>query len=191
MPTLHTPLARTVAAALLSLVCASSALAQVKMQAGLWEMRSKVEGAPGGAMAKNLQRMQAEMAQMTPAKRKAVQDLMAKQGLQMGSDGSTTLKMCVTKEMAARSELPSLQAGNCSQKYGTRVGNTQSFSFSCTNPASQGEGTLTFNGDKFYTSAVTVRTENQGVRDTITMNSQSKFLRADCGAIKPLVLPKG
>jgi Protein of unknown function (DUF3617) len=172
-------------------LCAGSALAQVKMQAGLWEMRSKVVGAPGGAMAKNLERIQTQMANMPPEQRKAVQAMMAKQGIQMGNDGSTTLKMCVTQEMAARSQLPNLQEGNCSQKYAPRVGNAQSFSFSCTNPTSQGEGTLTFNGDKAYTSAVTVRTENQGVQDTITMNAQSKFLSTNCGAIKPMAPPKG
>ncbi|WP_371816986.1 hypothetical protein [Rhodoferax sp. AJA081-3] len=49
---------------------------------------------------------------MPPDQRKMMQDMMAKQGIQMGASGGTgmSIKMCMTQEMIDRNEVTSRQA---------------------------------------------------------------------------------
>ena len=62
--------------------------------------------------------------------------------------------------------------------------------FACTNPPSSGEGTFTFNGSESYTSRMTMRMQEAGKTETTTMNTSGKWLKADCGNVKPPMPPK-
>ena len=113
---------------------------------------------------------------------------MARQGVVLGNDG-VIAKMCITPEMAAKQQLPIQQHGNCSYQHTPAVGNTMAFSFSCTNPKTNGEGSATFAGPTAYTSAMRVTTDATGTSETVNIASSGRWLGADCGAIKPIVLP--
>jgi Protein of unknown function (DUF3617) len=181
------------AAAGVALLCAlgsGTVMAQPLLKSGLWEITSKTtlngQAMPNmGDMLKN----------MSPAQRKQMEAMMAKQGVSMPSaaaDGSTTAKVCMTPQHIAQGALT--QPGgtqNCSQQAVQQIGNTMKFSFVCTQPAAQGEGVATWNSDNTqFTNKVKMRSERNGKPYESEMEGGGKWLGADCGNVKPLPLPK-
>jgi hypothetical protein len=171
------------------LLAAPPALAQ-NLKPGLWEINNKMQSS-SGQMEKAMAESQKQMAAMPPEQRKMMQDMMAKQGLSMGpgAGGNIAVKICMTKEMAERNELPA-QQGDCKTTNSPRSGNTMKMSFACTQPPSSGEGTVTFVSPEAYTMKMTMKSMMQGKPETMTMDGGGKWLSADCGNIKPLALPK-
>jgi hypothetical protein len=173
------------AAAALSIVAAPAGAQALKP--GLWEINNKMGG---GEMDKAMAEMQKELAQMPPAERKQMEEMMAKQGVRLApsAGGGLTARICMTKEMAERNDMP-MQEG-CRMTQNSRSGNTMKMAFTCTNPPSSGEGQVTFSGPEAYTSRMTFRTQEQGRTETTTMEARGKWLQADCGNIKPFTPPK-
>ncbi len=159
------------------------------MKPGLWEISQKMQSS-SGEMEKAMGDMQKEMAAMTPEQRKMMQDMMAKQGVGMGSGpGPMSLKVCMTQEMVERNELAP-QQGDCKSSYSPRTGNTMKIAFACTKPPSSGEGQITFTSSEAYSSKMVVNTMHNGKNEKMSMDSQGKWLSAECGAIKPPSAPK-
>ena len=178
-------------AAGLAALLAASAVAQAQStRPGLWEMQYKMGGSP--EVDKAMAQMQQQMAAMSPEQRKMMQDMMAKQGVRLaepGAGGGMAMKVCITPEMAARSELPSQSEGDCTTTVVSRSGNTLKLKFACSKPPSTGEGTYTFSGDTAYT-ARTVLTQTEGGKPrTTTIEGGGKWLAADCGGVKPIAAP--
>lgn len=174
------------AALLIVLLWGTSAGAQ-GIRPGLWEMQHKVGGNP--QMDQAMAQMQKQMAAMPLAQRKQMEAMMGQQGVSMptpGTGGGMAMKVCITPEMAARSELPSQQEGQCTSTVPARSGNTLKMAFTCQNPPSSGEGTYTFNGDTAYSMKMVVNTTRKGKPESMTMDGQGKWLSADCGTVKPL-----
>ncbi len=120
-----------------------------------------------------------------------MQDMMAKQGVAMGTGapGSMVVKICMTREMIERNELPS-QQGDCKTSTSTRSGNTLKMSFICTQPPSSGDGVVTFVSPEAYTTKMAMKSSVQGKAESMTMDGSGKWLAADCGAVKPISGPK-
>jgi Protein of unknown function (DUF3617) len=158
---------------------------------GLWEISSKVDGSSNPELTKQMAEAQKQMANMPPAQRKMMEEMMAKQGMNMSmkSDGNTVVKLCITPEMVNRP--PVAQQKNCTYSSPTRSGNTQRFSYQCTQPVSSGEGEITFKGADDYVGKMKITASDKGRTETIFMSTAGKFLSSDCGAIKPLAAPKG
>lgn len=157
------------------------------MKPGLWEIHNKVNNAElDGAMAE----MQKQMAQMSPQERKQMEAMMAQQGVKIapGSGGGMAVQMCMTKEMVERNDVP-MQDG-CRLTRNQRSGSTTHVAFTCTNPPSSGEGQFTMQGPEAYTSRMTMKSAMAGRTETTTMEARGKWLRADCGNVKPVQLPK-
>lgn len=156
------------------------------MKPGLWEIHNKMQG---GEMDAAMAQMQQQMAQMSPAERKQMEAMLAKQGVRMApSAGAMAVQVCMTKEMVERND-PPMQDG-CKVTQNQRSGNTHRFAFACSNPPSSGEGQVTYQGPEAYTSRMTVKTSTGGKTDTTTMESSGKWLKADCGNVKPVQVPK-
>lgn len=181
----NTPL---LAAAALALATGASAQTT---KPGLWEITNKMQSS-SGEMEKAMAGMEKQLAGMSPEQRKQMQDMMAKQGVSMGpsAGGGMSVKMCITKEMAERNELPQQQQGDCKTTQSPRSGNTMKFSYVCTQPPSSGEGLMTFNGDTAYTMKMATTTTVKGKPEKMNMDASGKWLSADCGTIKPIALPK-
>lgn len=172
------------------LVFATVASAQ-SVKPGLWEMQHKMGGSP--QMDQAMAQMQKQMAAMSPAQRKQMEAMMGQQGMTMptpGAGGGMAMKVCITPEMAARSEMPSQHEGQCTSTVTSRSGNTLKMAFTCQNPPSSGEGTYTFNGDTAYTMKMVVNTTRQGKPESMTMDGQGRWLAASCGSVKPVQPPK-
>jgi hypothetical protein len=179
---------RILAAALVAL--ASTAGAQT-LKPGLWEVIHKMNSG-NSQMDQQMAQMQKQMAAMPPAQRKQMEEMMAKQGTQMpgaAPGGGMGMKMCMTKEMAERSEIPA-QQGDCKTTHQSRSGNTMKMAFTCTNPPSSGEGQYTFTSPEAYSMKMTVSTTVQGKPQKMNMEGSGKWLSADCGSVKPIAPPK-
>lgn len=160
------------------------------LKPGLWEVQQKMHGS--GEMNQAMAEMQKQMAAMPPEQRKQMEAMMAKQGVQMGaatSGGGMSMKMCMTKEMAERNELPANQ-GDCKTTSQQRSGNTMRMAFSCTNPPSSGETQFTLVSPEAYTMKMTATTTASGKPEKVNMEGTGKWLTADCGNIKPVAPPK-
>ncbi|NPC58409.1 DUF3617 domain-containing protein [Caenimonas soli] len=173
------------AAALLA-AFASTAGAQ-SMKPGLWEVTQKMQST-GGQSEQGMPQMQEQMANMPPDQRKMVEEMMAKQGVKMGPAGGMTAKVCMTKEMVEKNELPS-QQGDCKTTHQSRSGNTMKFATMCVNPPSAGEGQVTFTSPEAYTMKMVVTSKSHGKPEKMNMEGGGKWLGADCGNVKPIVPP--
>jgi hypothetical protein len=158
---------------------------------GLWEISSKMDASGNSEMTKQMAEAQKQMAAMPPAQRKMMEEMMAKQGMSMNmkGDGSTVIKVCITPEVANRP--PVEQQKDCTYNFPARSGNTQRFSFQCTQPVSTGEGEITFKGADDYDGKMKLTTTHQGKKETVNMTTAGRFLGSSCGAIKPMAVPKG
>ena len=157
---------------------------------GLWEITNKLQSS-NPQMDQQMAMAQQQMANMPPEQRKMVEEMMAKQGVKLGAGGpgSMGMKICMTREMAERNEIPS-QRGDCKTTMLPRSGNTMKMSFACTNPPSSGEGEYTFSGSEAYSMKMTVNTQVQGKPEKMNMAGSGKWVGADCGDIKPMAAPK-
>jgi len=166
---------------------ASTAGAQ-SLKPGLWEITNKMQTG-SGQMEQQMAQMQQQMANMPPDQRKMVEEMMAKQGVKVGAGGGMSVKVCMTKDMVERNELPA-QQGDCKTTQQSRTGNTMKMAFTCTNPPSSGEGQVTFASPEAYSMKMAVNTTVQGKPEKVNMDGSGKWLGADCGSIKPAVMPK-
>lgn len=157
------------------------------LKPGLWESSSKMQGGMGSQIAA----MQAEMAKMPPEQRKMMQDMMAKQGTTLGAagPGSISSKVCLTKEMIERNEMPA-SPGECTSTTSPRIGNTMKTSFTCAKQGARGEGQFTFVSPEAYTMKMSITTVVQGKSEKMDMDGQGRWLSTDCGTVKPIVAPK-
>jgi len=172
-------------------ICALPSSAQ-NMKPGLWEINNKMQTG-NGQFEKAMAQMQAQMASMPPEQRKMMEDMMARQGVDLsglGSNGGMVVKMCMTKEMVAQNQVPIQQQGDCTHRLSPVVGNSMKVSFSCTNPPASGEGQITFKGDTAYAMKMNMRSTAAGKPETMSLDATGKWLGADCGNIKPMVIPK-
>jgi hypothetical protein len=173
-----------------TLLAASFCAGAQTLKPGLWELSNKMQSSSGQAE-QSMAKMQQQMASMPPEQRKMMEDMMAKQGVSMGAGGpgGMSLKVCMTKEMVERNDIPA-QQGDCKHVTSPRSGNTMRMSFTCSNPPSSGEGTITFVSPEAYTMKMTVQTAVQGKPEKMSMDGSGKWLSADCGAIKPMAVPR-
>jgi hypothetical protein len=176
-------------AALLLVTSAGYAGAQ-NIKPGLWEFTTQMQGG-SGQTSDAMAQAQKQMDSMPPDQRKMMQDMMAKQGVQMGTGagGGMRAKVCVTQEMVDRNEVASQQDG-CTHKNGPRIGNTMKFSYVCTKPPSTGEGQVTFTGPESYSTKMTSTTTVNGRPEKMEMQNSGRWLGSDCGTVKPLTMPK-
>ena len=176
-------------AAVLLLLASLPANAQT-MKPGLWEVNNKVGGSP--EMDKAMAQMQEQLANMPPAQRKAMEDMLTKQGVGLSgvSSGGMLAKICISKEMAASNQMPVQQQGSCTATTSDKTATSMKIKFVCTNPPSSGEGQFTFAGNTAYTMKMTVNSTAKDVPKNTTLDTSGKWLTSDCGAVKSMVLPK-
>ena len=155
--------------------------ADLKIRPGLWEHTFTMK-TQSGEMEQAMSQMQSELANMPPEQRKMMEQMMAAQGVGIGPQG-TTVKLCISKEDAARDYVP-LNDGDCRQEVIRRTGNTIRFKFNCAgDPPSSGEGEVTFLNQKSYTGKTTINTKVDGKPERMDMTQTGKWLADDCGNI--------
>jgi hypothetical protein len=154
---------------------------------GLWEIQNRMGG--NAKMDAAMAEMQKQMTSMPASQRKQMEAMMAAQGVSMpkaAAGGGLAMKVCISPDMAARTDMPSQVEGDCTSTVTSRSGNTLTMHFVCKNPPTEGDGTYTFDGDTAYTMKTVMKTTRKGKTETMTMDGQGKWLAASCGNIKPL-----
>lgn len=175
--------------ALLAFGCAALLALPVgaqNMKPGLWELSNKVSSSDG-QMQSAMAEMQKQLAAMPPEQRKAMQQMMERNGVQMnvGAGGALTTRMCMTKEMIQRKEFP-VQEGDCKQKVTPVAGNRMKVVFSCTRPPVSGDGEMTLDSDTSYRARMHIKGAYEGRQQDMDMDVAGKWLAADCGNLRPL-----
>lgn len=186
------PIRSAVLAVLTTAVIIAVPCSAQNMKPGLWEINNKMQNG-NGQLEQAMAMMQEHMASMTPEQRQSMQAMMAKNGLQMptaGPNGAMALKMCMTREMVAGNQIPMQHGGNCTHKRSPVVGNTMKVSFTCSQPQATGEGQVKFISDSAYAMKLQVATSATGKPEKMNMDATGRWLGADCGDIKPFVMPK-
>jgi len=156
------------------------------MKPGLWEIHNKTSG---GQMDQAMAEMQKQLAQMPPEQRKQMEAAMAQQGVKLvpGTGGGMTVQMCMTREMVERNDVP-MEKG-CTSTQQKKSANRIQYTFTCANPPSSGEGEVSFTPES-YTSRSTIKAVVDGKSETMTMEGTGRWLKADCGEVKPMPVPK-
>ena len=174
--------------ALAGIAFVSAAGAQ-SLKPGLWEITQQIRSS-SGETEKAMAQMQQQLASMPPEQRKKMEEMMAARGVSPGGAGGMSVKVCMTKEMAERSEAPMQhQSGDCKTTQQSRSGNTMKVAYACTTPPSSGEGEMTFTSPEAYNMKMVVNTTVRGKPEKMNMDSTGKWMGADCGTVKPIVMP--
>ena len=166
----------------LATLLASTAGAQdpVTMKAGLWEIKQHPKLDPKRQA--QLDAAQKQLASLPPEQRQMMEQMMAQRGVQMNMAGGTiTIKACISEEQAKRGAPPVSDKGNCKQDI-QRSGNTIHSHFSCTDPASEGDSTVTITGANSYTTQAHIVHGTE----TIDVTGDAHWLGTDCGGLKPV-----
>ena len=167
------------------LLAGLAGLAQAQtMKPGLWEFKQTPQLDP--TRQAQLAQAQKAMESMPPERRAMIEQMMGKQGVSVNMAGGViTLKTCITKEQAERNLAPVSQQGNCTQE-AKRSGNVIQTHFICTEPASEGDATVTLRGSEGFTNDVTIRHQRQGQTETTKVSGEGRWLGADCGDVQPM-----
>lgn len=173
-------------AAAVTLAASAPAASAQNMKPGLWELSNKISSSDG-KMQSAMAEMQQQLASMPPAQRKAMLQMMEKNGMQMsaGTGGAMTTRMCMTKEMIQRKEFP-VQEGNCKQKVAQQSAGKMKIAFSCTDPATSGEAEMTMESDTSYRTRMRVKSIEDGEQQIMDVDVAGKWLGADCGKLRPI-----
>ncbi len=163
--------------------------AEPLMKAGLWDMRVVKHVADGkdmsAQMAASQAKMQEMLAKMTPQQRQQMEQMMGKAGGAGSEPGAT--RICISPEMAARDRPVMPKDSNCEVAKFNRSGDTATFEMNCKrgDTTMVGKGQSQRSGDTVTNKMDMVTTDAKG-RHVTQMESQMKFVSANCGGIKPI-----
>ncbi len=138
--------------------------------------------------------MEKMMAGMSAADRKKMEALMGETGATkvmqdkdttIHKDGSTSLKVCITKERIEQRNMVA-QHNGCKHTNGALTGGVMKLSYTCTSPASKGDGELRVTGPGAFTSKLTMVPAKPGSKKNKVIESTATFVSADCGKVRTL-----
>jgi len=163
---------------------AVSAFADGSMKPGLWEMRVVKQIIDGQDMAAQMAAAAAQMQQMranmSPAQRKQMEQMMG--GNQPMPGPGNVQRICVSPAMAKEVKPVMPEDARCAPSNVTRSGNKVSFELKCPNMTGKGESIVS--GNAVTTRLDAVMTES-GKRHTMQSEWQMRYLGSDCQGVKP------
>lgn len=158
-------------------------VADAGIKAGLWEVQVVKQIMDGQDMAAQqaaaMAQMQAQMANMPPAQRKQMEQMM---GGRQAMPSANVHRVCISPEMAARDKPVVPPDSRCEPGKYERSGNRTTFEMKC--PDMTGKGESIVSGDTISTKMDMVMTDPRG-RHTMQSESRMKYLGPDCQGLKP------
>lgn len=174
----------------LSLVFSHSVMAAAKMTPGLWEHSFTIKS-ESGKIEKAMAEMKKQLASMPVEQRKMMEDMLSKQGMALGSDKGSSVKVCISKEQAENLDFPQYQNDNCKNEILKKSSTTVDMKFTCEGSTkTEGVAQVTMINDKKFNSKAEISITKDNKVEKMNMNSNGKWLSADCGNIKPKVVRK-
>ena len=165
----------------LAAACAASGASAQNLKPGLWEVQQRMKGSP--EMERQLEEARKQLSAMPPEQRRQMEAMMAGRGVQMALGGQN-VRMCLTREMVERNEIPA-QQGDCRMTSQQRTGNQLKVAFACTNPPSNVESRMTIDSPESYAMRTTATSTIDGRVETMSVEGTGRWLGADCGNLKP------
>lgn len=158
-------------------LCLLPALATAQeIQPGLWEISSS-NMQVGGQALPGMPQMLEQMNNLPAEQRQMMEQMMAKQGVQLGDQG---VRICLSEAQIKAQDIP-LQdpTSGCSHEITERSVERWTFRFSC--PDGQGEGETRFISDREFTTQVNGTYGGQ----SSSMESHARWIAADCAGLQP------
>jgi len=178
---------KKIAVILVGLLAMPAVYAGPFMKSGLWEVHLGKQVMDGKDMAPQMAAaqamMQEQLAKMSPAQRKQMEQMLGGQAM----SGSGGQRICISPEMAAQDKPMMPPEAKCEPSKFERSGNTLTFELHCNTEgrAIAGRGTSVTSGD-LVTSSMDMTTTDARGRHTMQSESQMKYLGADCQGVKPV-----
>jgi hypothetical protein len=182
----------------IAVVAASQSLAGgYGLKPGLWEthiIKMTVDGQDRtGQMAEATSKMQAAMANLPPERRAQMEAMMKQRGMDTAGGGGTA-RMCFSKEFAD-SDRPYANTSKdeqCEPAQITHSGNRTTYSVTCTGhgETSTGKGEAIATGDLISAKIDMTSKGADGATHQRHIETEMKFLGADCGDLKPIMPQK-
>lgn len=171
---------KRLAAFAVSMLCAMQVQAAepLPLKPGLWE-HSFTMKSESGRIEAAMAEMQRQLANMPPAQRQMMEDMLSGQGLSMRPGGGT-IQVCLTEADIERGALP--QEAGCRHEILEQTSQRMRLRFVC--DGASGEGEVVFQGPEAYTGSTRLRTEMEGVTEVMTVQQTGKRLGGDCGSLK-------
>ena len=163
------------------------------LKPGLWETQITKQVVDGKDMTAQINsataQMQKMMANMPPDQRAKMEAMMKSNGASLGAGGSVHL--CISPEMANRDTPWVDPKGRCQPAKVSRSGSQATFEVNCAanGTTTTGKGVSTISGDSVSSVMDMTTTKPGGETRVIHMQTEMKFLGADCGDVKPLGVP--
>jgi len=149
---------------------------------GLWE--NKIEmSSKSGKIEQAMAQAQQMLASMPPEQRKMMEDMMAKQGVNMDF-ANRIVQTCITQERINKFDLSETEEG-CEQTFEEKNKNHYSLTLECPQKNMSGRGDFVINNNKSYASTIVLDVNMNGQADTMTLKQQGTWLATDCGNITP------
>lgn len=148
-----------------------------QIRPGLWEFSQ--QGSMAGQQMPDMQQMMAQLQHLPPAQRQMMEQMLAQQGFRLGEQG---VQVCLTGEQL-QDGIPMPQQGDCSQQVTERGNGVWKFHYRC--PDSTGEGEVTFNGDREFTTRMQGKVQHNGQARPMSMQSHGRWLSDDCAGLQP------
>lgn len=180
----------TIFALALTMSFSMAANAAYSMKPGLWE-HSFTMKSESGKVEKAMADMKKQMAAMPAEQRKMMEEMLAKQGMGLGSDKGSSVKVCISKEQAEKLDFPQNQNEKCKNEILKRTANSVDMKFTCEgNPKTEGVAGFNLLSPTAYTGKADITVTKDGRPDKMNMDSKGKWLSADCGNVKPYTAKK-
>ncbi|NMG32537.1 DUF3617 domain-containing protein [Aromatoleum evansii] len=145
---------------------------------GLWEFRStrlNIAGLPD--MSAQMAQAQQYLRNLPPDMRRMVEQEMSTRGVKLGNDG--TVRSCITPEQAKSDTIYSGKTeGNCTLDQVVKSGSTVRGQLTCTRPAATGN----FEAHVQTPERFTTRVHMNSTRGDMQMDTDARWIGADCGA---------
>jgi hypothetical protein len=163
-------------------------VAGIGLKPGLWEVRVVRQVVDGRDISAQLSaaasQMQQALQNMPPEQRAQMEGMLKQHRMGRGDEG---YRICVTPEMARR-DTPILdKEGRCRMSKVVHNGQRTSFAFSCSanGTTTTGTGVADLGSERVTTRTDATTQDEKGEKHTIQVESQMKYVKADCGALEP------
>jgi hypothetical protein len=148
---------------------------------GLWEVSSKMT-ATDAQTDQTVSMLLQQLANLPPEQRSMVQQMAQSRGIalpRIAPNGNVSITACVTPDMAASKQVPTIQQGDCTSN-NIAVDGGMKLAFVCSNPAARGEGQLRFVGDRAFTMKMNVTSSVRGRQEQVTVDSDGRWQGEHC-----------
>ncbi len=162
-------------AAALALACAIPSFAAGSMQPGLWEVTQQ------SSSMKNMPKISPEQIEQ-----------MRKMGVDMAQlqSGAIVNRICITKEMAARENLPQMnhKESGCEIKNQKRTSDGYTMDMICDGAQMKGKAVskTVFASDRSFSTSTEFKGTMQGMPVSDRTDTSGKWLSSDCGSVRPI-----